>query len=58
MIHAEPGSSSVLPLLVARSLTLSFINPFRRAQAENDAGQITIQVKWGRDRSVQRKAVR
>ena len=41
---------TVAPLLLARSLTVSFLNPFRRAQAENDAGQITVQVKWGRDR--------
>jgi len=40
----------VTPLLLARSLTVSFFNPFRRAQAENASGQITVQVKWGRDR--------
>jgi hypothetical protein len=27
-----------------------FTNPFRRAAAENASGQITVHVKWGRER--------
>ncbi|KAK4687471.1 hypothetical protein P7C73_g2649, partial [Tremellales sp. Uapishka_1] len=42
----------VSPLLLAKAITLSFLNPFRRAQAENASGAITIHVKWGRDKSV------
>jgi len=44
------NSSLVTPLLLARSLIVSFFNPFRRAQAEVASGQIIVQVKWGRDR--------
>ncbi|KAK8869708.1 hypothetical protein IAR55_000276 [Kwoniella newhampshirensis] len=44
-------STTVIPtFLLVKSLTLSFFNPFRRAQAENASGQINIQVKWGRER--------
>lgn len=27
-----------------------FKNPFKRAQQENESGQIIVHVKWGRDR--------
>ncbi|WWD16025.1 hypothetical protein CI109_100450 [Kwoniella shandongensis] len=40
----------VIPLFLAKSLIVSFFNPFRRAKAENASGQINIQVKWGRER--------
>ena len=32
------------------TIAMSFFNPFRRAQKENESGQITISVKWGKDR--------
>ncbi|KAL7419488.1 Cytochrome c1 heme lyase [Cryptotrichosporon argae] len=38
------------PLLLGRAIITSFLNPFRRAQAEAASGQIAVQVKWGRDR--------
>ncbi|WVQ78380.1 hypothetical protein IAT38_000466 [Cryptococcus sp. DSM 104549] len=40
----------VTPLLLTKAATVSFFNPFRRAQAETASGAITIQVKWGRER--------
>jgi len=43
---------SVSPLLLARAITVSFLNPFRRAKAEVESGSINVQVKWGRERSV------
>lgn len=43
-------SCLVAPLLFARAVTVSFLNPFRRAAAENASGKIVIQVKWGRDK--------
>ncbi|ODN83333.1 hypothetical protein L202_01494 [Cryptococcus amylolentus CBS 6039] len=39
-----------LPQVLAKAATVSFFNPFRRAQAEAAQGAITVQVKWGRDR--------
>lgn len=47
-IPADAGL--VAPLFFARALTVSFLNPFRRAAAENASGQIVVQVKWGRDK--------
>ncbi|BEJ14685.1 hypothetical protein CspHIS471_0404520 [Cutaneotrichosporon sp. HIS471] len=38
-----------LPFL-GRSTMAPFTNPFRRAAAENESGQITVHVKWGRER--------
>ncbi|ORY27215.1 hypothetical protein BCR39DRAFT_469644, partial [Naematelia encephala] len=40
----------VTPFILAKTLTTSFYNPFRRAQVENEAGQIMVHVKWGRER--------
>jgi len=40
----------VTPLLISRAITVSFLNPFRRAKAEHDSGQIHLQIKWGRER--------
>ncbi|WWD01271.1 hypothetical protein V866_008214 [Kwoniella sp. B9012] len=40
----------VTPLLIGKSLKVSFFNPFRRARVERDEGKIVIQVKWGRER--------
>ncbi|EAL22771.1 hypothetical protein CNBB2190 [Cryptococcus deneoformans B-3501A] len=37
-------------LLSSKTSTVSFFNPFRRAQAQEASGAITIQVKWGRER--------
>lgn len=37
-------------LLSSKVFYMSFFNPFRRAQAQEASGAITIQVKWGRER--------
>lgn len=50
MTFCTPANSLVTPFLFARSLTVSFFNPFRRAAAETEQGQIQIGVKWGRER--------
>ncbi|WWC89914.1 uncharacterized protein L201_004843 [Kwoniella dendrophila CBS 6074] len=41
---------NLLPLLLGKSIKVSFFNPFRRARVERDEGKIVIQVKWGRER--------
>ncbi|CAK9786929.1 unnamed protein product [Cutaneotrichosporon oleaginosum] len=43
------ASFSTLPF-VSRASMAPFTNPFRRAAAENASGQITVHVKWGRER--------
>ncbi|GMK59381.1 hypothetical protein CspeluHIS016_0703960 [Cutaneotrichosporon spelunceum] len=40
---------NTLPFL-GRATMAPFTNPFRRAAAENKSGQITVHVKWGRER--------
>lgn len=37
-------------LLSSKAFHMSFFNPFRRAQAQEASGAITIQAKWGRER--------
>lgn len=46
---ALPADTPVPPLS-GRAAMSQFKNPFKRAQQENDSGQITVHVKWGRDR--------
>jgi len=33
-----------------RAITVSFFNPFRRAQKEEESGKIVVVVKWGREK--------
>nr|ODN95099.1 hypothetical protein L204_04446 [Cryptococcus depauperatus CBS 7855] len=40
----------LLPLLLSKTFIVSFLNPFRRAQAEEARGAITVLVKWGPER--------
>ncbi|OCF36489.1 hypothetical protein I316_01738 [Kwoniella heveanensis BCC8398] len=52
-LHRETQFSVIpmfTPLFLAKALTVSFFNPFRRAAAERESGAITVQVKWGRER--------
>ncbi|WOO85879.1 BAG family molecular chaperone regulator 1 [Vanrija pseudolonga] len=48
--YAANGADTAGPSSRPTAPSMAFRNPFRRAQQENESGQIVVHIKWGRDK--------